>query len=287
MADIMKEQNKEIICTHDTDIIRECAKRMGIKQFTKQTMQNILAGLDRSPYFEKSHVYKKIETKNGKRKQKCRCYRFVDTLADEDKNKREAAIKKRNALLKNTGKTISKIDKTIKDIIAGKNESKACRDNNIDKRMFRYIVQQTNSLKTKEKIEDFEKIMLSPYEKIYTDVVVSKLVHYPVWEIPFDIEETMDIALKKYLRPDEIEILNEIYINGKTMQHIAEKKGVKPAKIQYIRNEALRKLRRQEPLKLIKYGKDFCDKEYELRKENSKNLRLKRLKELEEKIKGE
>ena len=82
----------------------------------------------------------------------------------------------------------------IDDIKNGKSETEACANQNFDKQLFRIHMNSTR-LKTTEGhiITNDEKLQafLTPYQKLYQDIIGQKLTQDDIRHLPSDFNETM------------------------------------------------------------------------------------------------
>ncbi len=77
---------------------------------------------------------------------------------------------------------------------------------------------------------------------------------YWKFDIPSDINGTVEYALKTFLSVREADILRERFADEKTCSEIGKSKGVSLERIRQIEQKALKKLREPERLKYLQHG---------------------------------
>ena len=176
------------------------------------------------------------------------------------------------------------IEKTILDIQKGETESKACSDNNINKSRFRHFISNPNSGYKSRNVRHIGQLLATPAEKIYAELFGINLSATTIIDIPHDTDKTVCAAMSTVLNSTEQDVLHAYYYENISMPKIAERMGLSKARVGQIRSDALRKLRRPENAKIIKYGMSYYEKEKELRKAKQQKTCSSAIKELESKI---
>lgn len=123
-----------------------------------------------------------------------------------------------------------------------------------------YLLGLTDSkyLRKKVTMEKSNETAKTRYILIGTDYPINLLdaVDGDYWKfnIPSDINGTVEYALKTFLSAREADVLRERFINGKTCSEIGKSNGVSLERIRQIEQKALKKLREPERLKYLQHG---------------------------------
>lgn len=168
----------------------------------------------------------------------------------------------------------------IDDIKNGKSETEACADQNFDKQLFRIYMNSTR-LKTAEGhiITNNEKLQafLTPYQKLYQDIIGQKLTQDDIRHLPSDFNETMKRLLDE-LPTKEGQILRLRYFNDWTYDEIIDHTQFSSREhVRQVIERGLRHLRVSKAKTRLHYGDRYIK---ELNKDRRKetNDRIKALK---------
>lgn len=173
-----------------------------------------------------------------------------------------------------------KIIAVISDIESGESERVSCAKHGIT------IVSFRNDTLYKKKFGCNDKysaarLYLSPYERIYEDVLDEKLDFISIFTVPVDIDETLEAIMQEYLTERERQVLKMYYFESNTFTEIGNFMKLSISRIAQLQHGALRKLRRN--IYRIEVGDSFIDEVSQKRQD----YRLQKLEEAQKQCEAE
>lgn len=156
-----------------------------------------------------------------------------------------SAVKDKLRTLEEAKEYYSKIISVISDIESGQSERASCAKHDISVMSFRRDTLYKKKFGCKDKYSA-ARLCLSPYERIYEDVLGEKLDFISVLTLPVDIDETLEAMMREHLTDREHHILRMYYFENSTFTEIGNFMNLSISRVAQLQHAALRKLRRNK-----------------------------------------
>lgn len=191
-----------------------------------------------------------------------------------------SAVKDKIRTLEEAKEYYLKIISVISDIESGESERASCAKHDISLFSFRKDTLYKKKFGCKDKYSA-ARLYLSPYERIYEDVLGEKLDFISILTLPVDIDETLEAMMRERLTDRERHILRMYYFENSTFTEIGNFMNLSISRVAQLLHAALRKLRRNKYR--VEVGDSFI---YEV-SQKRQEYRLQKLEEAQKQCEAE
>lgn len=155
----------------------------------------------------------------------------------------KAQLKDKDRILKEAKEYYTKILAIISDIEDGASEREACDAHGLTLNKFRNDTLYRKRFGCNDKYEA-AKLYLSPYERIFGDVMKERLDFISIQTLPIDLESTIESVMDQVLSEKEIQLFKMCYFDDMTFTDIGKVMNLSVSRVSQLHHDALRKLRK-------------------------------------------
>ena len=170
-----------------------------------------------------------------------------------------AQIKNKNRILNEAKEYYERIIATISDIEDGVSEREACDAHGLTLNKFRNDTLYRKRFGCKDKYTA-TKLYLSPYERIYGDVMNEQMDFISIQTLPVDLDSTIESAMRHTLTEKEIQLFNLYYFEDMTFTAVGKIMKLSVSRISQLHHVALKKLRQPSTKYRIAVGDAYIGK---------------------------